>query len=283
MQQALRTFDNHLINKSAYIVVFQEGPALRRRLTLVCDSFMGERFDVQAERIVQQVSETEYRINETKNILRFSQKELRDYLEGTNFIETPAGKYSYVKVYKWIVTHERAIYRIMNMLKPARNLYYGFFWSYMKREELNSKVYDTKKEGEIIGFDFEEVRNNKLHPPTFFRLNAFTQPFQDIIDTYGTPSYKEVNPTVFTIATFPFMFGMMFGDIGHGLLLTVAVIALLFKGPNPLAKRGDMFEGMYNARYLLLVMGLCATYCGLIYNDCMSIPLQLFSTCYKLP
>ena len=79
------------------------------------------------------------------------------------------------------------------------------------------------------------------------------------------------------------MFGMMFGDIGHGLLLTVAVIALLFKGPNPLAKRGDMFEGMYNARYLLLVMGLCATYCGLIYNDCMSIPLQLFSTCYKLP
>ena len=174
MQQALRTFDNHLINKSSYIVVFQEGPALRRRLTLVCDSFMGERFDVQAERIVQQVSETEYRISETKNILRFSQKELRDYLEGTNFIETPAGKYSYVKVYKWIVTHERAIYQIMNMLKPARNLYYGFFWSYMKREELNSKVYDTKKEGEIIGFDFEEVLNNKLHPPTFFKLNAFT-------------------------------------------------------------------------------------------------------------
>jgi V-type H+-transporting ATPase subunit a len=45
---------------------------------------------------------------------------------------------------------------------------------------------------------------------------VFLKPFQDIVDTYGVPVYKEVNPTVFTIVTFPFLFGVMFGDIGHG-------------------------------------------------------------------
>lgn len=58
-------------------------------------------------------------------------------------------------------------------------------------------------------------------PPSFFNLNEFTYAFQEIIDTYGTPNYKEANPALFSIFTFPFLFGMMFGDIGHGSFLTL--------------------------------------------------------------
>lgn len=36
------------------------------------------------------------------------------------------------------------------------------------------------------------------------------------MNTYGIPRYDEINPGLFTIITFPFLFGMMFGDIGHG-------------------------------------------------------------------
>lgn len=39
------------------------------------------------------------------------------------------------------------------------------------------------------------------------------------MNTYGIPNYKEVNPAVFAIVTFPFLFGIMFGDIGHGFVL----------------------------------------------------------------
>jgi len=38
--------------------------------------------------------------------------------------------------------------------------------------------------------------------------------------------YKEVNPAVFAIVTFPFLFGVMFGDIGHGGLLLIAGILM---------------------------------------------------------
>ena len=33
---------------------------------------------------------------------------------------------------------------------------------------------------------------------------------------------------------------------------------------------------------MILLMGLFATYCGLIYNDFMAIPLWLFESCYDL-
>jgi V-type H+-transporting ATPase subunit a len=50
-----------------------------------------------------------------------------------------------------------------------------------------------------------------------------------IVDTYGIPSYKEVNPAVFTIATFPFLYGVMFGDIGHGTIMACVGLFLIFR------------------------------------------------------
>lgn len=67
-----------------------------------------------------------------------------------------------------------------------------------------------------------------MMPPTWFNLNDFTAPFQLITDTYGIPNYKEVNPTYFGIITFPFEFGVMFGDIGHGGMILLTSLFLIF-------------------------------------------------------
>lgn len=112
-------------------------------------------------------------------------------------------------------------------------------------------------------------------PPTHFELNAFTAPFQEIVDTYGTPRYGEVNPGIFAIAFFPFLFGVMFGDIGHGGVLLALGIYLC--RDHSLKKSMPL---IYYIRYLVLMMGGFAFFAGWIYNDFFSIPLNIFGSCY---
>ena len=101
------------------------------------------------------------------------------------------------------------------------------------------------------------------------------------MDTYGTPNYKEVNPTVFTCVTFPFLFGIMFGDIGHGLVLfSTGSFLCIFS--SILKVKVPSMQALIGIRYLILLMGFFATFCGLIYNDFMSMPLFLGTSCYPI-
>lgn len=81
------------------------------------------------------------------------------------------------------------------------------------------------------------------------------------------------------MVTFPFLFGIMFGDIGHGLLLFLFAIFICLKKDSLLAMSHDFYI-ILKIRYLLLLMGFFATFCGFIYNDMMSLPLNLFGSCY---
>jgi V-type H+-transporting ATPase subunit a len=107
-------------------------------------------------------------------------------------------------------------------------------------------------------------------------LNDFTRIPQLIIDTYGVPTYKEVNPAIFACVTFPFFFGVMFGDVMHGFLL-LAFSTYLCVRPKPAAS----WDPLHEARYFLLLSGIFATFCGIIYNDFSSMGTMIAGeSCY---
>lgn len=119
----------------------------------------------------------------------------------------------------------------------------------------------------------EAFDTHTIPRPTYFKTNKVTEAFQVIVDTYGVPTYLEANPALISMVTFPFLFGMMFGDMGHGsILLVVAMILTL--GYDKL--KDTLVAGALPLRYLFLFMGICATYCGLIYNEFFAMQTNIF-------
>lgn len=123
----------------------------------------------------------------------------------------------------------------------------------------------------------------KKSPPTYFETNKFTSAFQAIVDTYGMPRYQEVNPGLFTIVTFPFLFGVMYGDVFHGSCLFLFSLYMVLNEKKLLedqriGKMGEMFGMAFGGRYVLLLMALFGIYAGSLYNDAASIPMNIFGT-----
>ncbi|XP_074132324.1 V-type proton ATPase 116 kDa subunit a 3 isoform X2 [Sminthopsis crassicaudata] len=117
-------------------------------------------------------------------------------------------------------------------------------------------------------------------PPTLVRTNRFTASFQGIVDAYGVGRYQEVNPAPYTIITFPFLFAVMFGDVGHGLLMFLFALAMVLgeNRPGMKASQNEIWRTFFGGRYLLLLMGAFSVYTGFIYNECFSRASAIFSS-----
>jgi V/A-type H+-transporting ATPase subunit I len=57
--------------------------------------------------------------------------------------------------------------------------------------------------------------------PVQFSSPRFLSPFQMLVKGYAIPEYGAIDPTPFVAIAYLIMFGLMFGDIGHGLVLSV--------------------------------------------------------------
>ncbi|KAK8858441.1 hypothetical protein IAR55_002668 [Kwoniella newhampshirensis] len=128
-----------------------------------------------------------------------------------------------------------------------------------------------------------ELRTHQT-PPTFHRTNKFTEGFQTLIDSYGIATYQEVNPGLYAVITFPFLFAVMFGDIGHGILMFMTAAAMIF-WEKPIAKGGvnENLETFFFGRYLIVLMGIFSIYTGAMYNDIFSKTLHLFQSGWEWP
>uniref|UniRef100_A0A674CPB9 V-type proton ATPase subunit a n=1 Tax=Salmo trutta TaxID=8032 RepID=A0A674CPB9_SALTR len=142
----------------------------------------------------------------------------------------------------------------------------------------------TRKNGSGVDSFYNRLPDPSTPPPTLFHTNSFTAGFQSIVDAYGVARYREVNPAVYTIITFPFLFAVMFGDVGHGLLMTMAALWMVLqeRDLNLRTNDNEIWQMMFGGRYLILLMGLFSIYTGAVYNECFSKGLSPFPSGWHL-
>lgn len=71
-----------------------------------------------------------------------------------------------------------------------------------------------------VAFAAREPRGDES-VPSLLRYHAWLKPFAGLVGQYGVPRYGEFDPTILFAISFVLMFGMMFGDIGHGLVIAL--------------------------------------------------------------
>ena len=103
----------------------------------------------------------------------------------------------------------------------------------------------------------EDLRNIT---PRIMKNFFLVRPFEAITKMYGTPTYSEIDPTPIIAFTFPILFGIMFGDIGHGFILIVSGIigALVFR------KRKSRLSSF---SWIIFFCGLASFFIGFLYGE----------------
>lgn len=138
-----------------------------------------------------------------------------------------------------ILQKEKAIYHAMNKMSydSERKALVGEGWCVTSSlAAVNSSLRAVmERTGSTIPPILNEIASNKT-PPSAQMTNKVTAGFQLIVDQYGVCKYGEVNPGLFTVITFPFLFAVMFGDLGHGFLMTMFAWWML-KNERTLAKK----------------------------------------------
>lgn len=263
-------------------MIMYKSNVIDRKVRRICESFTARLYDVgdvnDIASIQTNIENNRRRMKETKSLIA------RNH-ESQGSMCTQAAEE--IELWLWHTRRDKSVYHNLNLMQSdIQGILVGNVWVQSSHiDEVRSEIVRVHNKMRLpMTTIFEPVRGSWPQRPTHFDTNKYTVAFQQFVDTYGIPRYQEINPALFTAATFPFLFGIMYGDIGHGSCIALAGIIMIFTESN-VNKRGagDMMKGVYMGRYMFLAMGLCGVYAGLIYNDFFSLGLNLFGTSYTWP
>lgn len=253
------------------------------KIKKVCESFSSEVFEFPPEQEALNALEREilFELEESRNVEDLSCTDIR------NFLYQVAAAYWGWRLF---ITSEKQIWEAIDYGIPDRGskctIYSGFCPERFIDDFnacLTQATNDSQSVNRIVA-EFFRAEDSPVRPiPTFIETNHFTYSFQLMNDSYGVPSYGELNAGVF-YCMYPFLFGMMFGDIGHSLFYLLGTIYMFwidYTARKNKTRLTSTIIQIRNFKWFCFFASICSLYCGLIYNECFGLPISFFKSMYN--
>jgi len=127
--------------------------------------------------------------------------------------------------------------------------YYDYLGNELDTEEISSHTLQSEKffviNGWIVGHEEDRIitllkkvsakikvkigsATEQDIPPTLVINNPVIAPYGSITKLYSQPGPKDIDPNVFVAIFYFLFFGIMVGDIGYGILMSVVAFAVIF-------------------------------------------------------
>lgn len=282
IHEKLTDLDSKEEKEKSVFMVFFSGSAVKNKVAKICDAFNANRYAVPEDHRSQMAALTRCRtrLSDLEAIMENTASQRSEILRDVS-----------QQVISWRekVKRDMGIFHTLNLLNydTSHKLFIADVWCpESAQDDVRSalEIGRRRSNAQVPSILEERPREPKDIPPTYFKTNKFTAVFQGIVESYGIAKYQEVNPAPYTIITFPFLFAVMFGDIGHGILMALFAAYMVRNESrfNAMGNRmGEMMKTCYDGRYIILLMGIFSIYTGFIYNEFFAVPLDIFGSRWK--
>lgn len=207
------------------------------------EEYIGTPKEIMAE-IGRKINETDTEITQNKLVIKEMIRPYRsEIFTARKRLEVLSNNFS-VRKYA-ALTHDE------HLQKETQYLLMGW----MAAEDAEQLIKETDEDPDVVAIleDDDDPPGGGV-PPTKINNAAIFRPFEMFTKMYGVPNYRELDPTWIVALTYSLLFGVMFGDVGHGGLLALGGYFLYKK------KKADLGG-------IIALAGLFATFFGFMYGS----------------